>query len=128
MICSWFVIKELNRTRLVLDKVFAPDGPEPREGTSMSRNSVSQISFRPNLEALEDRIPLASLSVNPSLMLRLVQPVQTADASIHQLQAKLGADLSTMKTDACDRQTRSSSSRRLPAECAGLLQATVARP
>jgi hypothetical protein len=52
------------------------------------------------LEALEDRLPLASLSVNPSLMLRLVQPVQSADASIHQLQSKLGTDLSTMKTDA----------------------------
>jgi hypothetical protein len=66
----------------------------------MSRTSVSPRLFRLNLEVLEDRLPLASLSVNPTLMFRLAQPVLTADMSIHQLQTKLATDISTMKTDA----------------------------
>jgi hypothetical protein len=66
----------------------------------MSHTSASPRSCRPKLEILEDRLPLASLSVNPALMLMLAQPVQTADVRIHQLQTQVGTDISTMKTDA----------------------------
>jgi len=64
----------------------------------MFRTHSAPRSFRPAVEALEDRLVPAKL--NNVLAFVIGQPLQQAVTRMQQLQTKLGTDLQTMKTDA----------------------------
>jgi hypothetical protein len=64
----------------------------------MFRTTPAPRSFKPSVEALEDRLVPAKLSNGVFFVLN--QPLQQAVTRIHQLQAKIATDIMTMKTDA----------------------------
>jgi hypothetical protein len=65
----------------------------------MSHRSSAPRSFRPSLEALEDRLVLAA-SFNARLLFQVSFPLQQAVLSMARYQARLSSDLQTIKTDA----------------------------